>query len=59
VQAAKDLDEYQSHLARLKTEAEFAAKELEELNDDTTKVISDWRREMPHLPKNFHWFLQK
>jgi hypothetical protein len=41
--AAEDLDEYRSHLARLKTEAEFDAKELEELDDDTTKVISDWK----------------
>jgi hypothetical protein len=41
--AAEDLDKYRSHLAQLKTEAEFDAKELEELDDDTTKVISDWK----------------
>jgi hypothetical protein len=39
--AAEDLDKYQSHLARLKTEAEFDAKELEELDNDSTKVISN------------------
>jgi hypothetical protein len=41
--ASEDFDEYRSHLARLKTEADFDAKELEELDDDTTKVISDWK----------------
>ena len=37
------LDEYRSHLARLKTEAEFDAIELETLPDDTAKVVSDWK----------------
>jgi hypothetical protein len=37
------LDEYRSHLARLKTEAEFDGEELELLPDDTAKVISDWK----------------
>jgi hypothetical protein len=38
-----DLNEYRSHLPRLKTEAEFDAKELHELPDDVTKDISDWK----------------
>jgi hypothetical protein len=37
------LDEYRSHLARLKTESEYDASELESLPDDTAKVISDWK----------------
>jgi hypothetical protein len=37
------LDEYRSHLARLKTEAEFDAEEMEALPDDTAKVVSDWK----------------
>jgi hypothetical protein len=46
VLAKEDLDEYRSHISRLKTEAEFDQKELEELADDTAKVISDWKMKL-------------
>ena len=37
------LDEYRSHLARLKTDSEYDVEEIESLPDDTAKVISDWK----------------
>lgn len=37
------LDEYRSHLVRLKTEEEFDQAEMDSLPDDTAKVISDWK----------------
>ena len=46
VLAKEDLDEYRSHLSRLKTEAEFDQKELEELADDIAKIISDWKMKL-------------
>jgi hypothetical protein len=47
------LDEFRSHLARLKTEAEFDGEEMESLPDDTTaKVVSDWK--MKILACYFH-----
>jgi hypothetical protein len=42
-QSEQYLDEYRSHLPRLKSEAEYDAKELETLPDDTAKIISDWK----------------
>jgi hypothetical protein len=36
------LDEYRSHLTRLKTEAEFDREEMESLLDDRAKVVSDF-----------------
>ena len=38
-----DLREYRSHLARHKSEADFAAKELEDLRDDEAAVTSDYK----------------
>jgi hypothetical protein len=46
VLAKEDLDEYRSHLSRLKTEADFDQKELDELADDSAKVISDWKMKL-------------
>ena len=37
------LNKYRSHLARLKTESQYDAAELESLPDDTAKVISSWK----------------
>jgi hypothetical protein len=37
------LNEYRSHLTRLKTESEKDIQEMEELPDHTAKVISDWK----------------
>jgi hypothetical protein len=37
------LDEYRSHLVRLKTEEEFDKQEMDLLPDDTAKVICDWK----------------
>jgi hypothetical protein len=37
------LDEYRSHLTRLKTESEKDIQDMEELPDGTAKVISDWK----------------
>jgi hypothetical protein len=37
------LNEYRSHLARMKTESEYDAAKSESLPDDTDKVISNWK----------------
>ena len=37
------LDEYRSHLTRLKTESEKDIQEMEELPDGTATVISNWK----------------
>jgi hypothetical protein len=45
------LDEYRSHVARLKIEPESDGEEMEPLPDDTAKVVSDWK--MKILPCHF------
>ena len=41
--AVEDLNEHRSHLARHKSEADFDACELENLEDDTAVVVSDYK----------------